>query len=161
MTILRRFLVLATLFFWLGGFTFYVSVAVPVGTEVLGSAVRQGFITRQVTVWLNVAAVVGLAILTVELWSARDPSVGRRWIARGCWLFMAACQGLLFWLHGRLDGMMRVRGMIVDDPETFYTVHRVYLWTHTLQWAAGVAVLLLILVGWRNHDTLAGRINSP
>ena len=34
--LLRRFLVLAALFFWQGGFTFYASVVVPVGQQVFG-----------------------------------------------------------------------------------------------------------------------------
>lgn len=156
MTILRRFLVLAALFFWLGGFTFYVGVAVPVGTAVLGSALRQGYITRQVTVWLNVAGAVGLAVLAVELWPGRDPSARRRWTGRACWLIMTACQVLLFWLHGQLDHMMQPRGLLVHDPETFYLVHRVYLWAHTVQWTAGVVVLLLLLLGWRHQDRAAG-----
>ena len=53
MTILRRFLVLIALFFWQGGFTFYAAVVVPVGQQVLHSHLRQGFVTQQVTNYLN------------------------------------------------------------------------------------------------------------
>jgi hypothetical protein len=45
-------LTLIALFFWQGGFTFYASVVVPIGQEVFGP-LRQGFLTRQVTVYLN------------------------------------------------------------------------------------------------------------
>src|SRR5262245_32081778 len=93
-----RFLAVAVLMFWLGGFTFYVSVVVPVGTKVLKSGRRQGFITREVTHWLNVSGAVGLAVLSGELLAARDPS---RWRFRSriaLWAFMAACQAALFYL---------------------------------------------------------------
>ena len=53
--LLRRLLVLAAFAFWQGGFTFYAAVVVPVGTEVLGSSMEQGSITRRVTVYLNMA----------------------------------------------------------------------------------------------------------
>ena len=46
---LRRFIVLVALCFWQGGFTFYAGVVVPVGTDVLGSSLKQGFVTRRVT----------------------------------------------------------------------------------------------------------------
>jgi hypothetical protein len=38
----RRFLVLAAVMFWQGGFTFYEAVVVPVGSEILGSHQDQG-----------------------------------------------------------------------------------------------------------------------
>jgi len=151
MTLLRRFVVLAALMFWLGGFTFYVSVVVPVGTEVLGSALRQGFITRQVTVWLNLSGAIGLGVLAGELQLTRDRS-GHRLAAWVSWGFMTVCQGVLFWLHGRLDALMQTRGMIVHDPAAFYFPHRIYLWAHTLQWFAGLVFLTLLLAAWRQAD---------
>ena len=50
---LRRFLVLAALMFWQGGFTFYAAVVIKVGQDVLGSHRRQGFVTRRVAQYLN------------------------------------------------------------------------------------------------------------
>src|SRR2546428_9021513 len=69
-TFLRRFLVLAALMFWQGGFTFYAAVVVPVGQQVLGSDLEQGFITRQVTQWLNVAGAVALVPLAWDVLAA-------------------------------------------------------------------------------------------
>lgn len=152
MVLARRYLVLIALMFWQGGFTFYVSVVVPVGTAVLGSALRQGFITRQVTGWLNLTAAVALAVLACDLLLCRDTSRARSWSRAGIWSFMLACQVLLFRLHARLDGMMEEKGRILLDPEAFYPVHRVYLWTHTAQWAAGLVFVLLMLVAWRAED---------
>jgi hypothetical protein len=152
MVLARRYLVLIALMFWQGGFTFYVSVVVPVGTAVLGSALRQGFITRQVTGWLNLAAAIALAVLACDLLLCRDTSRVRSRVRAGIWTFMLVCQVLLFWLHARLDGMMEEKGRIVLDPEAFYPVHRVYLWTHTAQWAAGLIFVLLMLIAWRTED---------
>src|SRR5947209_19521490 len=83
MVVVRGFLLLWLLMFWLGGFTFYAAVVVPIGTEVLGSAADQGWITRRVTPWLNVAGAVALAGWAWDI--AADPSATRlrqylRWL---------------------------------------------------------------------------------
>src|SRR5262245_48274036 len=70
----RRFLVLAALMFWQGGFFLYAGVVVPIGTEVLGSASEQARITRRVTVWLNWTAVVALVPMAWDVWAVH---VGR------------------------------------------------------------------------------------
>jgi hypothetical protein len=153
MRFLRRFLVLIALMFWQGGFTFYASVVVPVGTAVLkNSARRQGFITREVTSWLNVTAAVALGVLAVELLLCRDPSRPRRRLRLALWLFMAGCQGLLLGLHPYLAGLMQTRGLIVLDLEAFQSAHRLYLWTHTAQWAAGVLFVALTLLAWERES---------
>lgn len=156
MVLARRFLVLIALMFWQGGFTFYVSVAVPMGTAVLRSALHQGFITRRVTEWLNVTAAVALAVLAVELVLCRETSRRAAWARRALWLFMAACQAALFRLHAVLGEMMVEKGRVLTDPEGFYPIHRVYLWAHTAQWFAGVVFVVLTLVAWRGEDR-AGR----
>jgi hypothetical protein len=152
MRTLRRFLVVVALMFWQGGFLFYAAVVVRVGTGVLGSGLRQGFITREVTRELNLAAAVALVVLGWEVLAGRDLSRTRRWSKFSLWLFMAACQGGLFWLHGWLDALLQRKGLIVLDPERFHVGHRVYLWLHTIQWAAALVFLLLVLIGWRCED---------
>src|SRR5260370_29138158 len=42
----RRFLFFAAVAFWLGGFSFYGGVVIEVGSRVLGSHLKQGFITQ-------------------------------------------------------------------------------------------------------------------
>ena len=151
--VVRRFVVLAALMFWLGGFTFYASVVVPTGTQVLGNSPRrQGFITRKVTRQLNGYAAVALAILAVEVAASGDPSWPRWWSRLGLWLFMAGCQAALFRLHGQLDSLLVERGGIVLDVNAFRPLHRAYLWTHTLQWGAGLVFIVLVLLGWRAGD---------
>ena len=65
-SVVRRFVALLAFAAWLGGFTFYAAVVVPAGTEVLGGAVAQGFITQAVTLHLNLLGVGALAAL---LWN--------------------------------------------------------------------------------------------
>src|SRR6185437_786254 len=118
MLILRRFLVLAVLFFWQGGFTFYASVVVPVGQQVLGH-LRQGFITRQVTVYLNLAGAIALIVLIWDQFAARSTSRrrgGSRWFL---WFGMASLLLYLFWLHAQLEDLLIVQGRIVRDHDLF------------------------------------------
>lgn len=60
--LVRRLLLLWALMFWQGGFMFYGGVVVPVGSRILGSDLEQGWITRSVTNYLNVAGAVALAL---------------------------------------------------------------------------------------------------
>jgi hypothetical protein len=46
----RRFLFVAAVAFWLGGFMFYGGVVIDAGAKVLGSHRKQGFVTERVTV---------------------------------------------------------------------------------------------------------------
>ena len=127
MRTLRRFVVLIALMFWLGGFTFYASVVVPISTRILGSALRQGFITREVTFYLNTAAAASLLLLGWDVLATRDPSRLRRCARAGLWLFMVLAQALLFYLHAHLDSMMQAKGRFILEPEMFRAGHRVYL----------------------------------
>ena len=66
MNLIFRSLLLAAFAIWFGGFTFYVSFVVPVGTDVLGTAMEQGMITRRVTVYLNYIGILALVLMLVE-----------------------------------------------------------------------------------------------
>src|SRR5690242_20720914 len=115
MRFLRRFLVLAALMFWQGGFVFYAGVVVPIGTEVLGSSQEQGRITRRVAVWLNWT---GAAALIPVGWDAyvdrRNRSARRGRIMT--WLVMMGAQVVLFRLYPTLDAMF--------DPEAMHISQR-------------------------------------
>src|SRR5205823_7477731 len=78
-----RFLALVAFAFWQGGFTFYAAVVVPIGRQVFGSDLDQAMVTRQATVWLNVAGAVTLLFLAADIAVTADPS-GRRRLGR--WL---------------------------------------------------------------------------
>lgn len=157
MLLLRRFLVLIALFFWQGGFTFYASVVVPVGQQVLGH-LRQGFITRQVTVYLNLAGTIAVTVLIWDQFAARSASrrrAGIRWLL---WVAMASLLLWLFWLHTQLDDLLIVQGRIVRDHDLFRARHRLYLWISTVQWACSLLYLYLTMVIWKNEDE--GRIQE-
>jgi hypothetical protein len=157
LTVPRRFLVLAALMFWQGGFTFYASVVVPIGQEVLGSHTAQGFITREVTQYLNLSGAVALLVLGLELLAGRHESCWGRRVRRLSWLGMAATLAALAWLHPHLDALLDVdtqeirRGM----RPTFRGGHRWYLWLSTFQWGFALLYAWLTLRAWQQEDRWA------
>lgn len=155
MTLLRRLLVLVALMFWLGGFTFYASVVVPIGADVLGSAAEQGWITRQVTLWLNVSGGVTLVLWAWDL--AAEPSSPHalqrlRWLL---WLVLLGTLLALLWLHGLLEQHLDPEARRIVGRAAFRSLHRWYLWINTVQWAAGLVLIGLTLHTWRLADRSA------
>ncbi len=147
---LRRFIALVLLGVWWGGFTFYALAVVPSGHLVLGSKVRQGFITEQVTGKLNGLGVTALAAAASEIIARRRD---RPWLRRtsAWWLGAVVTLGALFWLHHVLAGQMDFANRTLPDEERFYAWHRVYLLVATVQWLTGLA-LLWILSSHRGAD---------
>jgi hypothetical protein len=157
--LLRRFLVLTALLFWQGGFLFYASVVVPVGQH-LTSHREQGFITREVTDYLNLSGAVALVPLAWDGAAGRDPSPRRRiwrWVV---WLGMALALALLAWLHPRLDELMDSASLNIADRTLFRERHRVYLWISTVQWALGVTYSIFMLSAWRAEDRQATELRE-
>ena len=149
----RRFVVILALGFWLGGFTFYSGVVIHTGHRVFGSARETGFLTRQVTGWLNWIGVVALVVLFWNaLASRRSPGRRERIALWTTWGFMAAVQVALFILHPVLDRMLVVETHHILDRARFYGVHRHYMNLSTAQWAAGLLHLWLVLWVWRAED---------
>jgi hypothetical protein len=145
---LRRFLFVAAVAFWLGGFTFYFSVVIPTGIKVLHGHVKQGFIAQQVTAWLNLSGAVALPILLwnmLAILSAR----GRwaRWTLIATWAVMAVVQVELFLLHPALDRLLDPQAREVLDYDRFDMMHRVYLMSSTFQWAAALLHVWCALAG--------------
>jgi hypothetical protein len=150
----RRTLVLVALMFWQGGFTFYAAVVVPVGQEVLGSHRRQGFITQRVTNYLNLAG--GIALVPLA-WDVAVERRSRRKQARWLTLFgMIVAQGLLIWLHARLDELLDPETQAILYRQAFGRLHRAYLWISTVQWGGAVLFALLTLWAWRSDDCASG-----
>jgi hypothetical protein len=151
-TFVRRFLVLAALLFWQGGFVFYAAVVVPIGQEILTSGTTQGFITRRVTYWLNLAGAVALVPLFLDALVRGKQSPWRARLRLIIWAGLAATLVLLVWLHPRLDAFLDVDMHVVEDMKGFRPWHRWYLWISTLQWALGVVYMALMLWSWRDED---------
>jgi hypothetical protein len=152
MTTLRRFAVMLALMFWQGGFTFYTGVVVPIGTDILGSPEEQGWITRRVTDYLNLAGVVAVVVLGWDIAAGGDPGTGRRRLRWLVWALLAAMLGMLAWLHGRLDAYLDVEQLRILDRPTFRALHRGYLWVSTAQWTCGLVAVYLLLRAWRAED---------
>lgn len=146
MTVVRRFLLFAALMFWQGGFMFYGGVVVPVGQEVLGSHLQQGYITRSVTNYLNLAGVVALVFWG---WDIAKGGIWPRW---GLWVVLALTLGLLAWLHLRMDELLDVDSFRVLDSSRFYDLHRWYLIISTVQWGVCLVLTALTLLTWRSED---------
>ena len=153
LTLVRRFLVLAGLMFWLGGFTFYSGVVVPVGQSVLLSHTEQGFITREVTNYLNLSGAVALILFAWDTARSPDPCRWRRRLRWLTWIAMFLILGILVWLHGCLDALLNVDLHQLTDRKAFRSLHRWYLWLSTIQWACGVGFTGLTLLEWRAEDS--------
>lgn len=152
LTLLRRFLVLAALMFWQGGFTFYASIVVPVGQEELGSHLQQGFITRKVTNYLNLTGACALVFLAWDVAASRERSRPRRWIRWAAWTGMVVVLMLLAWLHPHLDQLLDLEMRELADAQAFRTGHRWYLWLSSVQWLFALVYAALTLQAWQAED---------
>ena len=157
----RRFVVIVALGFWLGGFTFYAGVVIHTGHRVFGSARETGFLTQQVTHWLNLSGVVAMAVLLWNALAARGgSSTWRKWILWLTLALMVAIQFALYALHPVLDGMLDTQTHRILEKAKFYRWHQAYMNLSTLQWVAGLAHTFVALLIWRTHDTREGRVRA-
>jgi hypothetical protein len=140
-----RFLCLFSLSVWVGGFTFYSAVVIPVLHESLGS-LDTGFITQRVTDFINAAGGV-----TVALWwlAARvDRSAKPALAGRTRLVLLAATTIILLVLIG-LHDLMDER-LEAGTLRGFYPLHRVYLIASTAQWFVNLGLMAVVLILWRN-----------
>ncbi len=150
--LMRRWLLLWALMFWQGGFTFYGGVVVPIGADVLGSDRDQGFITRRVTNYLNLAGAVALAVWGWDLSAVRGASAGGRRLRWAIWAGLVLTLALLVWLHSKLDALLVPDDAAILDRRRFRTLHERYLIVITVQWVGCLLLTALTLLGWRHDD---------
>jgi len=146
----RIFLVVAAIAFWLGGFTFYAGVAIPMGVEVLGGHRTVGFITERVTNWLNVAGVVALVIFAWNIWIGwrAGGKVLRRTLLITL-IVMTLIEIELIWLHPIMDRLLVTQPpRDILDEDKFDLLHHVYLISTTVQWCFGMIHVWCICVMW-------------
>src|SRR4051812_25885455 len=150
---LLRYLSIIGLCFWMGGFTFYAGVVIHVGHRVFGSHREIGFLTREVTVWLNRTGVIVLLILLANhLFYSRTGSPWLKNIRLGTLLLMAAVQAALFLIHPRLDQILDFPGHAILNHSSFHSLHLLYINLSTLQWSAALVQLGAVLLAWRRSD---------
>ena len=139
MNAFRRFLTFVVFAFWMGGFTFYASVVIPTAYHVLGSHREVGFITQQVTNWLNFISLLALALLTWHFFVERVRHPALSWRLPGILLgIMFAMQIALFAEHPILDQMLDGETQSILLRWQFYSWHRIYLLTAAVQWLAAI-----------------------
>lgn len=153
-----RLLRLWTLAFWLGGFTFYTGVVIPILHDQLGSPLETGLVTQRATDvlnWIGVA-LIGVGWVATQMERAAEYSWHAfiRWQV-GAFAVMTVSQSVLLILHRVLDLRLAAGKMA-----GFYPIHRVYVWTSTLQWAAGMILLASWAVPGRQKGT-HGAVENP
>ena len=157
----RRFLVIAAIAFWLGGFTFYSGVAIPMGVEVLGTHRAVGFITERVTNWLNVAGVCALAIFAWNMvlgWRASGKAL--RYTLLITWLVMVAIEIELVSLHPVMDRLLTTQPVReILDEDKFDLLHHVYLISTSVQWFFGMIHVWCVCVMWKQPASRAAATN--
>jgi hypothetical protein len=171
MLLVRRFLVIAALAFWQGGFVFYASVVVPVGTDTFGRHYpaphgepvsgkrQQGRITRTVALWINVSGAVALVPLGWDLLAGTEVGPRRRWrvsLLVGIAALLAALTGLYL----QMDAQFQRDTLQIADETTFIMRHRAYLWVIAAQWAVCLVYLALTLGAWRSEDMESARTST-
>ena len=149
MLLMRRFLVVIALMFWMGGFMFYGAVVVPTNRIELKDMPQRGTITQKVTEWMNFAGTLALLVLFVDAYASSAGRQPWRWIA---WRGMMIPHLFLIWLHNELTKQMTAPGFHQSDMKGFLIWHRVYLITNTVQWFSGMVFLALTLRQWRRED---------
>jgi len=145
----RCFLLIQSLILWQGGFVFYAAVVVPIGTEVVGSHTVQGFVTRDVTNWLNALGVGYHLLLAWTLAAERGTACRRIRISLGA--ASALLLVALIALHPLLDSYLDPVEQIVREPKAFARWHIAYLWCSTTQWVLALPQAWLTLGAWRTR----------
>jgi hypothetical protein len=151
--LLLRYLTIIGLCFWMGGFTFYASTVIHVGHRVFNSNREVGFLTKEVTVWLNRSAVVTLFILLANhLVCSRTDTKWLNRVRLGTLILMAAIQVALFLLHPMLDQGLNVTNRTIIKGSGFHSLHLWYMNLSTTQWTAALIHLATVLLSWRRRD---------
>lgn len=143
--VVLRFLCLFSLSVWVGGFTFYSAVVIPVLHESLGS-LETGYVTQRVTDYLNAAGAVAVALWWLAAWADRSagPALARR-VRLGSLAATTVLLLGLIGLHRVMDGRLESGSL-----RGFYPLHRVYLIVSTAQWFMNLGLMAVVLVPRRD-----------
>jgi hypothetical protein len=137
-SLVLRFACSLTLAVWVGGFTFYGAVVIPILHEELDS-LQAGGITRRVTDVLNAVGVATLTVWSLAAWFER--SVEPHPVRRARLGLLATSLVLLLFLillHEIMDQWLEAGSL-----RSFYPLHRAYLIASTAQWFANLGLMAL------------------
>jgi hypothetical protein len=152
--LLRRFLWVAAFAFWMGGFSFYGGVVITVGARVVaGGEGEFGFVTRQVTHWLNLIGGVALGVFLVSMlldWTVL-PRLGR-WAVATVWVGLALLHAGLIAIHPAMDALLDPATLNIHDRSRFHRLHKAYILLSSLQWAGCLVFLAATLYCWSRRD---------
>jgi len=143
--LLVRWLALVGMTVWLGGFTFYSAVVLPILHDELGS-LEAGRITGNVANALNASGVGALLAWWLLAWEERSIGEPRARRVRAALLgtTTAILAGLAA-LHPVLDARLEAGSM-----RSFYPLHQVYLIASTAQWGVNLALLAATVWVWQS-----------
>ena len=141
-SLVLRLSCLLALSVWMGGFTFYSAVVIPVLHDSLGS-VDTGYVTQRVTDYINAIGLGTVLIWWMAAWVERsDRLVLTRQLRLGLLATTTLILLGLIALHRVMDGRLEAGSL-----RGFYPLHRVYLIASTLQWFVNVGLMAALLIG--------------
>jgi len=132
------YLLLVALAFWMGGFSLYFGVVVRIGDQVIGGT-EQGFTTRQISWWLNIAGLVTIGLMWLHL------CFHRSWILILSLLAVSVTHGWLMFRHSQLEALLDPESMSVLDAPRFAVLHENYEFLSGCQWLAAMIYLAGLL----------------
>ena len=138
-----RVLALVGMTFWLGGFTFYSAVVIPILHDEMGG-LEAGIVTGRVSNHLNAFGVA--AVLAWWLMVVCERPINARWARRLRLVLLVATTAILatlIALHPMLDARLDAGSM-----RSFYPLHQVYLIASTAQWVLNLALLPITVWIW-------------
>jgi hypothetical protein len=139
-TLAARSIVLIAHIVWVGGFTFYGAIVIPILHEAYGG-LESGRITQRVSDWINLIGLGTLALWWALAWAERrrGPIAARR-IRFALLVLTTLALAFLAIDHEILDDRLDRFGLT-----GFYGYHRVYLIASTIQWVANLALVPVTL----------------
>jgi hypothetical protein len=127
-----NYLKIIVLSIWWGAFTFYAGIVVPVGMQVLGSHTEMGFITQQVTNYLNIFSLI---VFLIYAYLLKNEEVKKDNLVEEITVIsLIGFQLLLFLLHSYQTDLLDFVQHKVLDFDRFYLLHRIYLIVESIIW---------------------------
>jgi hypothetical protein len=143
-----KYLKIIVLSIWWGGFTFYAAIVIPVGMKVLGSHTEMGFITQQVTIYINFFSLISFIFYGYCL--KNEAFTEKKLVEEIIVISLIGFQLLLFLLHHYQTDLLNFENHKIINRDNFYLLHRIYLIVETLIWLVVSFLLVNEIIKKRN-----------